>query len=129
MKDHGSLILSLLAGLSLLTIGIIFYAGYLKNKSQTTGQMVDFSKVLGESTRSQPVNSLPSTVNGYIKNTIEGAQNTLTEKTKEVETQVLTEVQKQLAEMTASQVLTLKTQICRDWGVISPQPTAAPASN
>ncbi|MBI3955079.1 hypothetical protein HY338_01440 [Candidatus Gottesmanbacteria bacterium] len=125
-KDNKRSLLLILAIISLITIATILLMGFLQTKKVTP---TSSNQVLGEIAQSNDIliPSPTSFVQDMVKNTlnntqtiIENYKNTLTEKVVEVEKNILQNAKDQVNTLTQSQIKTIQTQICTDWGVIKP---------
>lgn len=116
MKGRRTL-LTIIAIVSLATIGVVLSKGFLQNKPkefQRNFQRNNIENVLGE----QFTNDAQHFVQTTLENTLASTRETLSQKTAEIEQQILTQVQKEITTLSENQINALKTQICRDLGVL-----------
>ena len=99
--------------------------GEIKRKSQP-GKINDSSLVFGESIQSLDELKENNPVNRIVQNTVESARETVSQKAVELEKTIVAAVEKEIANITKSQMDALKLQICRDWGVVGVSVTPAP---
>lgn len=111
--------------LSLLLIGGIVTTGFLKYKSENKETPVqEKNNVLGETTAL--ITTAPQAtdnVNRLIQDSLQGTRDVVSQKVTEVEKTIVSLINKEVANLTQSQVDNLKWQICRDLGVVSASPT------
>ncbi len=127
-KDKKRNLLLILAVISLVVIATVILMGFLQTKKASPTSTSE--QVLGEIAQSDNNPSPTSFVKDMVKNTlnntqsiIENTKNTVTEKVIEVEKNILQNAKDQVNSLTQSQIKTIQTQICTDWGVV-----AAPTS-
>lgn len=133
MNSKKKNLLLFLAIFSLVAIASIIIFGLLRNKKGgSTSETLN--NVLGELAQSDTQPSPTSYVNSMVQNTLNNTQNflqnskeTMSEKILEVEKTILKSVQNEINTLTQNQIKTLQTQICVDWGVISPFPSPSPS--
>lgn len=125
MKKQKSTLFFILAVISLLGIGGIYFTGLFKNKPKESTKSEN-PNILGQDTMSKvfPTSSLD--VNKFIQDTVKNTQDAASQKVSEIQKSVVTTLEKEITTLTQSQVDNLKVQICRDWGVISVTPTNKP---
>lgn len=92
--------------------------GEIKKKSRP-GIIQDGTLVLGESIQSLDELNVNNPVNQFVQNTMEGARESISLKAADLEKSIVASVEKEIANITKSQLDALKLQICRDWGVVS----------
>ena len=124
-KDKKRSLLLILAVISLIAIATIMLMGFLQKKK--ANPVSTSEQVLGEVAQSDnnptPTSFLPDIVKNTLNNTqtiIENTKNTVTEKVVEVEKSILQSAKDQVNSLTQSQIKTIQTQICTDWGVLKP---------
>ena len=71
-------------------------------------------------------NTVKNTLQNSVQNTIQTTKDTVSEKVTEVKSEIIKTVEKEISDLTQSQVKTLQWQICKDWGVITVSPTPKP---
>ena len=99
--------------------------GEIKRKSQP-GKINDSSLVLGESIQSLDELKENNPLNRFVQNTIETTREKVASKASDLEKLIVATVEKEIANITKSQMDALKLQICRDWGVVSISPSPTP---
>lgn len=113
--------------LSLLLIGGIVTTGFLKYKSENKETPVqEKNNVLGETTAL--ITTAPQAadnVNRLIQNSLQETRDVVSQKVTEVEKTIVSLINKEVANLTQSQVDNLKWQICKDLGVIQISPTSS----
>ena len=124
-KDKKRNLLLILAVISLTAIATVMLMGFLQAKKASPASSA--KQVLGEIAQSDNNPSPTSFVKDMVKNTLNNTQtileqtkNTVTEKVVEVEKNILQNAKDQLNSLTQSQIKTIQTQICTDWGVVTP---------
>lgn len=122
MKENKNRILIFLSILSFLTVGGILIKGEIKKQSLPE-KIHDTSFILGESVQSLEELKENNPVNRFVQNTIETTRETVALKAAELEKSIVATIEKEIANITKSQMDALKLQICRDWGVVSISPT------
>lgn len=128
MKKRGqkSRLIFLLAIISLLTCGTIVTIGYLRNNPKNNPPKESTSpSVLGETT-ADIASKTVTDVNNLVQDSIQNTKETLSQKTSEAQKTIIQTIEKEISNLTQSQVEALKIQICRDWGVITVSPTVKP---
>lgn len=127
MKKSKKTLLSILAISCLLVIGGVLTIGMLKNHLKRA-KKEDGLQILGETTQLTNTPNLPSSedVNQFVQETLESAKEKVVEKVKEAEKTILETINKEVENLTQSQIEALKLQICRDLGVITTAPTKNP---
>lgn len=131
MKKNKITILSTVAIGSLLIIGIVMATGVLKKKSGSWTKMNPAPEILGEFTQTGATfTPTPINVNQLVQDswqsTKEVVLHTASEKVTEIEKTVVNTVNKEITNLSQSQIDALKLQICRDLGVITTAPTKQP---
>ncbi|MCL4338464.1 hypothetical protein M1271_02145 [Patescibacteria group bacterium] len=123
-KQKGKILLFLVM-LSLLAIGAVMLTGFLK-KNPSTNQK-NLSNVLGENTSELTPTPIFNNINNILQSNAQNAKDalsqTVTQKVTEIQKSITNTIEQEVTRLTQSQMDALKTQICRDWGVISPIPT------
>lgn len=118
MKRQKSGLLLLLVIISLLAIGGVLFTGILKNKPKNDIKKDNNPTVLGENIISETTKLPPSTdINQIVSDTLQSTRETVSQKTAEIQKSVITNIEKEITNLTQSQIDTLKLQICRDWGL------------
>ena len=124
-KDNKRNLLLILAVISLTAIATVMLMGFLQAKKASPAS--SSKQVLGDIAQSDNNPSPTSFVKDMVKNTLNNTQtileqtkNTVTEKVVEVEKNILQNAKDQLNSLTQSQIKTIQTQICTDWGVVTP---------
>lgn len=125
MKKQKSVLVLILAVLSLIGIGIIYLTGLFKDKPKETPKS-ESPNVLGELIESKISPSASADFNHFIQETVKNTQDAATAKVSEVQKTLVTTIEKEISTLTTSQVDALKIQICRDWGVVTVAPSKAP---
>jgi len=123
MKRTKTSILLLLAAASLLAIGIVAVRSFLRKAPTLLKEKTD---VLGELVKDDISEGISSSVNSLVQKTVNETKTVVSEKVVELEKQFVTTVEKEVANLTASQIQTLKTQICTNWGIVTLAPTSSP---
>lgn len=125
MKGQKSILLFILAIVSLLGIGGILLTGILKSKPKEVKNTND-QKVLGEEISSKLTPTSAIDVNKFVQDTFQNTKEVAGQKMVEVQKTILNTVEKEVSSLAQSQVDALKHQICRDWGVIKSSPSPSP---
>ena len=125
MKNRTPVFLSILAVISLLIIGFVMFKGILTRKPKNLAGSLGLN-ILGEFTKGENAPTVPPAVNTFFQNALQNTKDTLSQKAVEIEKTVVATIEKEVAQMTKSQVEAVKLQICRDWGVIGTTPTKTP---
>ncbi len=136
IKDKAPKILLGLTIISLMVLGFVFTTGLLKGFPKNLVKSDSEKSVLGEQ-ESQPStptsfledfveNTVKNTVKNTVQNTIQNTKETVSEKVTEVKSEVIKTVEKEISDLTQSQVKSLQWQICKEWGVVSVSPTPKP---
>lgn len=125
-KQQKSVLLAGLAIILLLAIGVIFIMSILKNRSKNEDKNKKDSTVLGETTTSEITPTPFVDVNQLLQSTYQTTKDTVSQKVVEVQKTIISDIEKEITNLTQSQVETLKLQICRDWGVVTIVPTKNP---
>lgn len=126
VKQPKNKFLFFLALFSLLTIGLVTGVGFLRNRPKIENKLKEKADVLGQSIKDNFSESLTDSVNNYLQNTLQNTKEEVTEKAKEIEKTLVTTVEKEITDLTKSQIENLKVQICTDWGVINATPIEKP---
>lgn len=125
MKGNNSSFLIILAVISILALSGIFVMGITKKKSNQPD--INKSNVLGDTIASVKSGSSFGNIKDSVQNTINSTIDTtkvmFTAKMTEAEKTVIESLNREVTNLTKSQVETLKIQICRDLGVL---PTFTP---
>lgn len=106
-----------LAMICLLAIGGVLASGIIKNRPKEDIEKESNPQILGEATQD---------INQFVQNTVQNTKEKVVEKVKEAETIILETINKEVQNLTQSQIDALKLQICRDLGVITAAPTQTP---
>ncbi len=115
------LVLSLV---SLAAIGIVLVNGIFRRaKSQKETKKTE-ANILGETISIIPTQA--ASFESFVQGALDNTTNIVSEKFTQVEQTVLKTVEKEITNLTQSQVDNLKLTICRDWGVITIAPTKNP---
>lgn len=119
-----------MAILSLLVIGFVLFTGISKKHSTET-KKENFPQILGEIIGpGDTVTPTPLDVNRLFQDSLENTKEIVMQKTSEkvseVEKIVVNTINREISNLSQSQLDALKVQICRDLGVISPLPTKQP---
>ena len=125
-KQQKSALLAGLAIISLLAIGAILVMSILKNRSKNEDKNKKDSSVLGQTTAIEATPTPFIDVNQLLQNTYQTTKDTVSQKVVEVQKTITSDIEKEITNLTQSQVETLKLQICRDWGVVTIVPTKSP---
>ncbi|MBI4991509.1 hypothetical protein HZB96_05470 [Candidatus Gottesmanbacteria bacterium] len=127
MKRQKSGLLLLLVIISLLAIGAILFTGIFKNNPKNDTKKDNNAAILGEKTILETT-KLPSStdINQIVADTLQSTKETVSQKTAEVQKTIVTNIEKDITNLTQSQIDTLKLQICRDWGLATVTPTKIP---
>lgn len=125
-KQQKSALLTGLAIIVLLAIGAILVMSILKNRSKNEDKNKKDSTVLGETTTIEATPTPFVDVNQLVQSTYQTTKDTLSQKVVEVQKTITSDIEKEITNLTQSQVETLKLQICRDWGVVTIVPTKNP---
>lgn len=124
MRNQGSKLFFALATISLVVFLGVIFVGSMKKASQ-----IDLanqaSKVLGAITNISGQGENEG-VKRKVQKVVEDTKETLSQKAIEVEKDILTKAEKEISDLTQAQIKAVKTDICRNWGVISPVPTLTP---
>jgi len=132
MKKNKITILSAVAIGSLLIIGIVMATGVLNKKPGSQAKINPVPEILGEFAQASttPTTPTPINVNQLVQDswqsTKEVVLHTASEKVTEIEKTVVNTVNKEITNLSQSQIDALKLQICRDLGVITAVPTKQP---
>jgi len=125
MNNKQGLILFPVVILCLLIIAGILVKEFITNtiprlKEAPQNAMGELSRVLSAQSESGPVkDAVDETVNK-----VKGVASEQAEKTKQ---EILTSVENEVSNLTQQQLTSIKTQICTQWGVISPPPSPSPS--
>lgn len=124
MKNQGSKLFFALATISLVVyLGVIFVGSMKKASQIDLAQQA--SRVLGVITNISGQGENEG-VKRRVQEAIEDTKQTLSQKAIEVEKDILTKAEKEISDLTQAQIKAVKTDICRNWGIISPIPTVTP---
>ncbi len=127
MEKQKAKILFLLVVFSLLAIGAVVMTGFLKKTPMPNSDSNNSSNVLGENISELTPTPILNGINNILQTNVQNAKDaisqTVTQKMVEVQKSITNTIEQEVAHLTQSQMDALKTQICRDWGVISPIPT------
>ncbi len=127
MKSRFSKFLFLITILSLIIITLVFIGGLLQKRKGNENNNSQDKSILGEQTGI--IGSVPTTassLNVLVQNTLDNTKETVTKQVVEVEKTILKNIEKEVSDLTKSQIDTLKRQVCTDWGVITPLPSLTP---
>lgn len=130
MKRQKQTLAILLSIISLATIGIVLSKGFMANRPKEL-KKESLTNVLGEQLTNLKItppvlSDIQDFVQTTLENTLTNTKEILSQKTVEVEQRILTNVQKEVINLSENQITALKTQICRDLGVL-PSLTPSPA--
>ena len=95
-----------------------------KNNSTKPNQ-TNFPEVLGQTVEDQIIPSAESGIKGIVKEVWNNSKDNVSEKVDSAKNEVMQSVQKEITNLTQSQIEALKLQICQDLGVV-PKPSATP---
>ncbi len=135
MKNNNITILSTLALIFLLTIGIIMAIKFPRGKvaNNNENRQGASTEVLGEFTGpTGEFSPTPFNINQFVQNSLQNTKETVlhtaTEKVTELEKTIINTINNEVANLSKSQIEALKLQICKDLGVITitPNPTQQP---
>lgn len=119
MKDQKSALRAFIAVVSLIAIAAVLASGFLKKKDNEGIKNETGNSILGETTESkEDGNPVLLNAEKFIGDTFQNTKEVAEEKVSEVQKTVIATVEKEVSELTKSQVESLKLQICRDWGVV-----------
>lgn len=110
--------LIVIAGILGITIGALYYFNILKKPLPIPQKISLNPNILGENISIEP--TMESQINEFVGNTFQSTKETVNQKVEEVQKTVIQTLENQVTQLTQSQITALKTQICRDWGVLSP---------
>lgn len=105
-----------LALLCLIILGAMLGGAILKDRTQEIKKPSSGLMVLGDK----------SAIDNFVKDTLEATRENLSAKAVEVQKNIVATLEREVSELTQSQIEAVKVQICRDWGVITPVPTNQP---
>ena len=125
MKRQKSVLLFILAIVSLLGIGVVLATGFFKNKPQQA-KSAEEQKVLGELSEKNATPAPALDINKFAAESFQNTKEAAGQKVSEVQKTIVNTVEKEVSNFTQSQVENLKLQICRDWGVVPVSPTKTP---
>lgn len=111
--------------LSLLAIGGVVLFSFIKKPKDIVKDAV-LSSILGETTSISPTNSPSNYLDSLVKDTVNNTRTVISEKMAETQKNVITTIEKEVNNLTQSQIEALKLQICKGWGVITTYPTPSP---
>lgn len=126
MKGQKSILVFILAILSLITIGGVFASGILKRKPKPDIKKEEPPSVLGEIVEPSITPTPALKVDQIVKTTFDEAKEGALQKAGEVQKVVVNTLTKEVSQLTQSQIESLKLQICRDWGVVKTSPSPSP---
>lgn len=127
MKKKGqSLIFYTLAIISLLFIGWLFGTGLLKNWFLNDGKNKGIDNILGETIESKAIDPLSAQINRLMQEATRETKEVTSQKLTEMEKAVSNTIQKEITNLTQSQLKAIQLHLCKDWGVISPSATNQP---
>lgn len=105
--------------LSVLCLLVIAYAvGKERLLPRITGAATSGPANILGLTVDTPSATSSATATSFMERTIESAKNSLRGKTGDLQKSIVSTIQKEAGDLTKSQLDLLKTQICKDWGVI-----------
>lgn len=110
--------LIVIAGILGITIGALYYFNILKKPLPIPQKISLNPNILGENISIEP--TMESQINEFVGNTFQSTKETVNQKVEEVQKTVIQTLENQVTQLTQSQITAFKTQICRDWGVLSP---------
>jgi len=105
-----------IALICLITLGAVLGGAILKNRAKEPIKPKSGLMVLGDK----------SAIDNFVKDTLEDTRENLSVKAVEVQKNIVAILEREVSELTQSQIEAVKVQICRDWGVITPVPTNQP---
>lgn len=126
MKGQKSILLFILAIVSLIAIGGVFTTGILKRKPKPEIKKGESPSVLGEIVEPSITPTPALKVDQLVKSTFNEAKEEALQKAGEVQKVVVNTLEKEVGSLAQSQVEALKFQICRDWGVVKTSPSPSP---
>lgn len=126
MKGQKSRIIFILALLSLAGIGTILTVSYFRKQTPPAGPVPSLQNILGDTIENNIAPTSVAGINRIVQDSLTNTREVLSEKLMQVEKTILEEVNKEVQNLTQSQVTALKVQICKDWGVIETTPTPNP---
>lgn len=124
MKKQKTGILIVLAAVSLVAIGAVAVRGFLR---KVPTLLKEKTEVLGESVKDNISEGISSSVNSLFQKGVDEAKSTVSQKADDLGNQFVQRVEKEVSSLTQSQIQTLKTQICANWGVITVTVTPTPS--
>ena len=125
MKGQKSILIFILAIVSLLGIGVVLATGFFKNKPQQP-KTTEEQKVLGELSEKNATPTPALDINKFVAESFQSTKEAAGQKVIEVQKTIVNTVEKEVSSLAQSQVVNLKQQICRDWGIVSSSPTKTP---
>lgn len=127
--EKSSLFFPVLAFISLIGIGYIVFRSVTSHKTVDEIKHNIASAVLGEKIAQSTIDGSKEIIADSLQSTVESSKVALSQKAIEIKDTVIESVQKEVGNLTQSQIEALKIQICKDLGVIlSPTPTASPSA-
>lgn len=109
-------------GIILVVLGYwAVQSGVVKNNPLAGKKFTINPNILGSTIHLNTPQS--SSFSPFLQNSLDSAKGIATQKFVEIEKSVAQTLEKQVADLTKSQINAIQTQICRDWGVISPIPS------
>ena len=116
--------------LSLVGIAGVVTTGILKSKPKINNILPAENRILGQEVAISPTITPTPFIETLIQNTLQStkdaATHIATEKVTEVKKGIVETINKEVSNLTQSQIESLKLQICRDWGVVNISPTNKP---
>lgn len=125
MKGQKSILLFILAIVSLLGIGVVLATGFFKNKPQQA-KTAEEQKVLGELSQKDATPTPALDINKFVAESFQNTKEAAGQKVSEVQKTIVNTIEKEASSLAQSQVDALKFQICRDWGVVKTSPSPSP---
>lgn len=125
METKKKNLLLILAIFSLVAIATIILVGVFLKKTNNK-EAEPRASVLGEiaeKTEPSPTSFVNSLVQNTLNNTsgfLQNSKETMSDKITTIEKTILQTVQNEINTLTKSQIKNLQTQICTDWGIVSP---------
>ena len=126
MKKLKNKLLFSLVLLSLVSITAVVTLGAIRERTIRKKANIDISKVLGESADSMLDSENKQKIDNVIQNTVKNTKETVSQKVIEVEKTISNTLEKEITNLTQSQIETLKIKVCQDWGVITASSTKTP---
>ncbi len=126
MKKQKTGILFFLAIISLLLIGGVVFINFMKKPKIDTNKNTNMPSVLGELTTSDNKELPLTSINNLMKETVNNTQSAVSEKIVEVQKNAIQTIEKEVSNLTQSQIDAFKLQLCRDWGIVKVTSTPNP---